>query len=300
MDQAFRDHPHCKPFMDDLSLYSSTVVEILGTDLPQCLAICSTYNLLLAPEKAEICIGSLRVLGFEVSEGARGISSEKVEKIRGLKFPETKAELVSSLAFFSWFLSCNPRLSDALGPLRDLAKPKVRYCLSQDHRDAFKQAKDRLLDPKLGRIRAPSTRLEDDILIATDSSHYLLGVIALQKLPPTSVEIENGVQADSKQLYIVQVFSKSLPPEKRCLPIYIKEFYAFDLAVDKFDFMLRARPFTVIVDNKVLRYWANLEKIDDAMTRRVLKLQSYDFKILFAELRIQPADQISRWDNEGP
>ena len=298
MDQAFRDHPHCKPFMDDISLFSKDMDEMLDTDLPLCLAICSTYNLLLSPKKAELCTDRLRVLGFDVGEGSRGISSEKVEKIQNLKFPETKAELISSLAFFSWFLSCNPRLSDAMGPLRDLAKPKVKFLPTQAHREAFEQAKARLLDPALGRLRTPSSRIEDDIIVATDSSHYALGAVVLQKLPPTSTEVAAGVPADEKQLYLVQVISKTLPPEKRNLPIYIKEFYALDLAVEKFDFLLRARPFLVVVDNKTLRYWANLSRIDDAMARRVLKLQSYDFKILFIETRIQPADQVSRWEED--
>ena len=298
MDKAFEEHDHCKPFMDDLSIYSMSMDEMLDSDLPLCLAICSVYNLLLAPAKAEICTDSLRVLGFELSEGARGISSEKVEKIKNLQFPETKPELISALAFFSWFLSCNPKLSDALGPLRDLAKDKVRFIPTQVHRDAFEAAKARLLDPALGRLRSPSSRLEDNLIVATDSSHYALGVVILQHLPPTSAEVAEGVPADAKQLYIVQVFSKSLPPEKRCAPIWIKEFFALDLAVDKFDFLLRARPFTVLVDNKVLRYWANLEKMDDAMTRRVLKLQTYDFRVLFVETRIQPADQFSRWEKD--
>ena len=34
------------------------------------------------------------------------------------------------------------------------------------------------------------------------------------------------------------------------------------------------------------------------MTRRVLKLQTYDFKIAFVESRIQPADVVSRWDED--
>ena len=96
--------------------------------------------------------------------------------------------------------------------------------------------------------------MEDDIILATDSSHYALGAVLLQKLPPTSVEVAVGVPADAKQLYLVQVFLKTLPPKKHQIPIFLKEFYALDLAVDKFDFLLRARPFIVVVDIKVLRY----------------------------------------------
>ena len=298
IDQAFKEHQHSRPFMDDISIYSIDLSEMLASDLPLCLAICSAYGLLLSPKKAEFCTTKLRVLGFEVSEGARGISQEKVEKIRNLTFPETRPELISCLAFFAWFLSCNAKLSDALGPLRDLARPKTRYLPTKQHRDAFQSAKDRLLDPALGRIRTPSSNLEDDLILATDSSHYALGAVLLQKLSPTSAEIAAGVPADAKQLYIVQIFSKTLPPEKRQIPIFLKEFYALDLAVDKFDFLLRARPFIVVVDNKVLRYWANLERIDDAMTRRVLKLQTYDFKIVFVESKLQPADIISRWEED--
>ena len=92
MDQAFKEHPHTCPFMDDISIFSVDLSEMLDSDLPLCLAICSAYGLLLSPKKAELCTNKLRVLGFEVSEGARGISQEKVEKIRNLKFPETRPE----------------------------------------------------------------------------------------------------------------------------------------------------------------------------------------------------------------
>ena len=34
------------------------------------------------------------------------------------------------------------------------------------------------------------------------------------------------------------------------------------------------------------------------MTRRVLKLQTYDFEIVFVESRIQPADVVSQWDKD--
>ena len=39
-----------------------------------------------------------------------------------------------------------------------------------------------------------------------------------------------------------------------------------------------------------------MNNIDDHMVRRVLRIQSYDFKILFIESRINIADCVSRWD----
>ena len=149
-----------------------------------------------------------------------------MEKIKSLQFPTNKTELISTLAFISWFLGANLKLSDALGPLRDLAKKNVRFKPTQLHQDAFEAAKSRLLDPALGRLRSPSPRVEDQLIVATDSSHYALGVIVLQHLLPTSAEVADGVPEGEKQLYIVQVTSKTLPLEKRTLPIYIKEFYS--------------------------------------------------------------------------
>ncbi len=83
--------------MDDLSVYSIDIAQMLDDDLPHSLAICSTYNILLSPQKAELVTDSLRVLGFEVAEGVTGISSEKLEKIKSLTFPKTKDGLVSVL-----------------------------------------------------------------------------------------------------------------------------------------------------------------------------------------------------------
>ena len=42
-----------------------------------------------------------------------------------------------------------------------------------------------------------------------------------------------------------------------------------------------------------------MEKIDASMTRKVLKLQTYDFKIVLVESRIQPADVISMEDDHS-
>ena len=133
IEQAFKFPLHCLPFMDDLSLFSETLDEMLDVDLPLCLATCSAHNLKLSPSKADIAVEELRVLGEKIGSGTRGISDEKKEKIKNLKFPETKAEMVSALAFFSWFLGNNPRLSDAMGPLRDLAKPKAKFKPLQLH-----------------------------------------------------------------------------------------------------------------------------------------------------------------------
>ena len=52
-ERAFRCHDHVRPFLDDLTSFSRSEQEHLEIDLPKMLAICSYYNILLKPQKAD-------------------------------------------------------------------------------------------------------------------------------------------------------------------------------------------------------------------------------------------------------
>ena len=296
--KIFEDHAHAKPFVDDVTTYSRSMEEHLDIDLPLTLATCSTYNLLMSAKKSDLGVLETRVLGHDISEGVRGLTSEKKKKMQEMVFPEDKKQLISRLAFFSWFLDANPRLSEALGPLRDLGKANVKFRPTELHHKAFEKAKEILLDENMGRIRFPSADLDDEIFIFTDASQYSVAAVVAQMQFPTSKEVAAGEDATKKRLYIVQCFSKTLAPEKRFLPPFYKEFLALFHCVERYQYLLTARPFMVITDNQVVRHWANLEKVDDAMVRKIVFLQGFQFKIIFVETRLQPADIMTRLDGD--
>ena len=78
---------------------------------------------------------NVRVLGFQLSQCSKAIANEKKEKIQNMEFPTTKKEALSKSAFFAYFISVAPRLSELMTFLRRLAHPKVRFKPTQADRD---------------------------------------------------------------------------------------------------------------------------------------------------------------------
>ena len=147
--RCFRSNPHTRPFLDDFTCYSRDIDEHLDVDLPLLLATCSKYNILLKPAKCDLVRPETRILGHQISEESMTLSNEKVEKIESLTFPVDKKEAVSKLAFFQYFARIAPRLSELLGPLRDLTAQHKKFIPTEEHRRGFEEAKKHLLDEKV-------------------------------------------------------------------------------------------------------------------------------------------------------
>merc|ERR1711911_146181 len=208
---ALEKHPHAKGFIDDLSTYSEDNERHLNDDLPKLLAICSFYNILLAPEKADLFRSSCRVLGHQIGENSMTLSAEKDEKIRALTFPADKKDLISKLAFFNYFSRLVPRLSEILAPLRRMASTKVRFRPTDEHRRAFEDAKSHLLDPAVNVIRMPSQDQSDTILLWTDASSTSISALLSQMLTP--------IGGGKKSLFIIGCFSSTIKPTWAVYPI---------------------------------------------------------------------------------
>merc|ERR1711873_16954 len=65
--RIFQNHPNAEPFLDDLTVISKTMQEHIHVDLPHALALCSKFNLLLKPTKADLARPNARILGFNIS-----------------------------------------------------------------------------------------------------------------------------------------------------------------------------------------------------------------------------------------
>ena len=97
-------------FVDDITVASKDQKTHVREDLAKALAICSKYNLLLSPKKVDLCRPDIRVLGYQLSQGAKSLSDEKKKKIKEMEFPRDKKEAVSKAAFsatlYPWLPFC--------------------------------------------------------------------------------------------------------------------------------------------------------------------------------------------------
>ena len=294
-ERMFRCHKNVKTFIDDLTTFSKTLMGHLRVDLPKTFAICSYYRILLKPSKADLVRHETRILGHSISESTMSLSSEKLEKIRSLTFPVDKADLISKLAFLQYFQRLAPKLSELTAPLRKLALPHVRFQPTEQHKRAFQQAIEHLLDEKVAVIRMPSTDLRDTVILFTDASSSSLSCLLCQMLLPLDAQ-QSGVT--TRQLSIIGSWSSVLKPSWTNFPIWLLELLAFSLTVHKFSWLLGGRVFWVVTDSKVVTQWASLSKVPKDIARKILALQGYQYRVLFVESRLNPADTFSRLDTD--
>ena len=295
--RIFASHPHAEPFLDDLTVISKTMSEHLKTDLPLAMALCSKFNLLLKPTKADLARPNARILGFDISRSTTALSQEKIEKIRNLTFPETKKEALSRASFFAYFISSVPKLSELMEPLRRLARPNTRFKPTDEDRQSFEKLKEHLLNPVNGVIRMPSSDLSDTIIVWTDSSQNSLGALITQKLFPLP---HTNLEPTKRHLTIIGCWSRLIDPNWSNYPIWYLELLALEETTRKYRYLLEGRQFFVMTDSSTVRSWASLELVPVDISRRILRLQQFNFKILFVESRINPSDWTTRISSSKP
>ena len=291
MEKAFRPHTNSHPFIDDITVKSKTTDEHLEEDLPKAFAICSHYNILLKPSKCDLLRPEVRVLGYQISRSMESLTEEKKEKIRSMTFPTTKKDAVSKAAFFAYFIPVAPKLSELIAPLRRLAQPKTRFKPTNEDKASFEKLKEHLLDPEVGAIRIPSNRQADTLIVWTDASSYAIGAIVTQMLPPLP-----GSQLDptKKYLTIVACWSRTIEDAWSSHPIWVLELAALEETTRKFRWLLTGRVFYALTDSTTVRSWSSIEIVPKDIARKIIRLQRFNYRILFIEGRLNMSDWITR------
>ena len=295
MDTAFQSVKNTKPFLDDLSIKSKDELTHLKVDLPEALAVCSFYNILLQPEKTDLMKSSTRILGHQISQESMSLSGEKREKIMALAPPRDAQDNKSKLAFMMYFLPIAPRLNELLAPFRKFAKQGVKFQLTDEHVEAWEAAKSHLLDDKTNAIRMPSSDPSDVLAVWTDSSASVISCIISQMQRPISAE-----DGDEKKLYIIACWSSTIPTAWENYPIWLLELISLANCCRKYKHLLAARVFYCLTDSTVLTMWASLDLIPKDLARKILGLQKFQYRLLYIEGKINPADCFSRLENIPP
>jgi len=140
----------------------------------------------------------------------------------------------------------------------------------------------------------PSQDPSDKILLFTDASQTSLSGLLCQHMRPV------GVKDGPRQLYIVGTFSKVVKPDWSNWPIWLLELTALYESTRKWASFLAGRPFHVITDSETVRHWISLDKVPRDLARKIIQLQRFQYRILFVESRLNPADVISRLETDAP
>lgn len=228
-------------YLDDILIHGNSVDEVLDS-LEEVLKRLKEAGLNLNLEKCDFFPVCLKYLGHIFEGGMMFPNPKKIETLQRIKRPSTVHEVRSLLGMFNYYKDFVPHLSTLTAPINDLlsgiGKGKkdpsiVDWCEVQDL--ALELLKKSLINAVLA-IPLDS----DEFLMETDASDYAVAAVL-------------NVQRDGKWVP-VQFTSKKLSGPQLRWPVREKEAFAIIHGLQKFDYLLRGREFTVHTDHQSLQW----------------------------------------------
>ena len=184
------------------------------------------YKMAINHEKSRLSSSTLRILGYEISNGLLRPDPSRLEALKSMPLPTTPKGLLRAMGLFAYYSKWISLFSERMRPLVTASFP-----LSNEAIDAFSSLKKAICSAVISRI--------DENLpfcIETDESDSCLGATLSQDGRP------------------VAFFSRSLSPtEKKHSPVE-KEAYAIVESVRKWRHFLLARRFKIITDQRSVHF----------------------------------------------
>ncbi|XP_052744494.1 uncharacterized protein K02A2.6-like [Bicyclus anynana] len=270
-------------FIDDIVVYGENKAEH-NARLEKLLATLKESNILLNQNKCVFCVKSIKFLGHELSiEGVKPLD-KYVKVVKQFRNPTTVEEVQSFLGLVNYVNKWIPNLATKSEPLRRLLTLKlgknahIGSYWGPEQTDSFKELKDSLSNiHTLGYYD-----LNDKTTVMADASPVGLGAVL--------------IQSDSNGPRIIAYGNKSLTDVEKRYCQTEKEALALVWAVEHFDIYLFGKDtFDLVTDHKPLEViFGSRLKTCARIERWVLRLQAYNFKVLYKPGKTNIADCLSR------
>jgi hypothetical protein len=278
MDEVLREflNDFAVVYMDDVLIYSNSWPEHLD-HLDKIFQRFEEHGLYCKPHKCDFGKAEVKFLGFLVGNGCVRIDDSAFAAVRNWPTPTNVTAVRSFMGFLNHYRHYIPGLSGVAAPLSTLQSPKVEWHWGEDEDNAFKKLKDLLCSSHVLRLfdHDRPTR------VVTDASNAATGACLLQ----LHDDGWRPVAYDSSKLNSAQ----------RNYSTYDRELLAIHRALMHWRHYLLGHHFEVITDHATLRHLVNQPEIHNSRRIRwVSDFQEFDFDILYAPGKTNPADPLSR------
>ena len=261
---------------DDIVVHGATK-EDHDRKLEGLLQRLSEKGLTLNFNKCQFNLSEIDFMGHLLT--ARGIGPEKtkIEAITEARRPETASEIRSFLGLVNFCARFIPDLATLTEPLRRLTKQGAKFDWGVDQENAFKTLKKKLTNAEtLGYFDT-----EAKTQLITDASPVGLGAVLTQ--------IQHGEKR------IISYASRSLTDVEKRYSQTEKEALGIIWACERFHMYLYGIDFELLTDHKPLQYiYSATSKPSARISRWVLRLQPYKFKVIYIRGKNNVADSLSR------
>ena len=270
---------------DDILIYGTTYEEH-NKALKECLQRLELHGLTLNLDKCRFLKNHLEFFGLLFSHDGVRPDPKKISAFYNTTIPTTVGEVRSLLGMANYSSQFIPNFATITEPLRRLTHKEAKFIWGKEQEDAYQKLKTALVNsPVMGYF---DTKNESELIV--DASPVGLSAILTQKLP--------GENASSK---IIAYASRALTPTEQRYCQTEKEALAIVWGIEYFHLYLYGAPFTLYTDHKALEliFTNPLSKPPARIERWLLRLQEYDFNVLYTAGNKNPADFLSRHPTES-
>ncbi len=227
--------------------------------------------------KCEFRLPSLTFFGHDISENGVRASAEKIDAITEASVPTTAAEVRSFLGLVQYSAKFIPNFAQEAEPLRQLTRQNVPFDWKREQDRAFERLKELVSQ----RETLAYFRNDCKTRVVADAGPAGLGAVLLQ------------FQNDSWR--VVSYASRGLTDVERRYSQTEKEALALVWACERFTLYIYGRSFELETDHKPLEtIYGRTSKPSARIERWVLRLQGYDYRVVYRPGKTNIADCLSR------
>ena len=279
ISEVLKHIPGALNISDDILIFGKTKEEH-NDILENVLKSLKENNLTLNKSKCQFLQNSVKFFGCIFNENGMQPDPDKVDAVKAAKEPKNEKALRSFLGLVSYCSNFIPDFSTETKLLRDLTKKNQRFSWTKDHQDSFNKIKTLLTEKNNNAHFRVNSKTE----LAVDASPVGLAAILAQY-------DENGNRD------VIAYGSRALTAVEQRYSQTEKEALAIVWGCEHFHIYLYGSSFTtVITDHKPLQVILNnaRSKPPARIERWLLRLQSYNFSVMYKSGADNPADYMSR------
>lgn len=265
----------CFVYLDDIIIYGNSLQDH-NSKLIDIFSRLRQSGLKLQPQKCEFLRKEITYLGHIISEDGVKPDVNKIKAVLDFPVPTNEKQLKSFLGLASYYRRFMKNFSQIAYPLNNLLKKNVTFDWNALCEEAFNKIKEKLTSPPI--LQFPD--FSKNFILTTDASQYAIGSILSQGVPGNDLPVAYA----SRTLNKAEINYSTIE----------RELLAIVWSVQHFRPYLFGRKFTIMTDHKPLVYLFSVSDPSSRLLRFRLKLEEYDYNIIYKPGKYNNADSLSR------